>query len=97
MDMLDMKEFAGGTNEVRTEVDGNGSVAMRDIVQAERVLILETFERLKQRGDGELRISTRRNPRTGIVEIIYAGAHEKADLSPVRRLYEAAGKKTVTF
>jgi hypothetical protein len=77
--------------------DGNGSVAMQDIVQAERALIIETFERLKQRGDGELRVSTRRNPRTGICEIIYCGAHEKTDLAPVRRLYEAAGRKTVTF
>jgi len=79
------------------EIDGNGSISMQDIVQAERTLILETFERLKQRGDGELRVSTRRNPRTGIVEIIYCGAHEKSDLAPVRRLYEAAGRKTVTF
>ncbi len=79
------------------ETNGNGSVAMQDIVQAERSLIIDTFERLKQRGDGELRVSTRRNPRTGVVEIIYCGAHEKSDLTTVRRLYEAAGRKTVTF
>lgn len=73
------------------------SVQMADIVRAEEQFVLTLFGKLKDKRDGELRISTRRNPRTGIVEIIYGGAHEKGDLSELRRLYEKAGRGAVTF
>lgn len=80
------------------QVHGDGpALAMRDIVHAEEELILEMFHKLKDKRDGELRVSTRRNPRSGVVEIIYIGAHEKGDLSKVRRLYEQASRGMVTF
>jgi len=72
-------------------------IAYRDVVEAEHALVIAEFEKLKSRGDGELRVSTRRNPSNGVVEIIYLGVHEKADLTTVRKLYEQCLKKRVTF
>jgi hypothetical protein len=72
-------------------------LTMQEIVDAENALVLDEFAKLKRYGQGELRVSTRRNPQTGIVEIIYAGAHEKADLEKVRALYARARRERVTF
>lgn len=81
------------------EVHGGDEPAVRmaDIVEAEAQLVLEMFGKLKDKRDGELRVSTRRNARTGIVEIIYIGAHERGDLSKLRRLYDRAARGCVTF
>lgn len=90
---------ADGDGREGVEIHGGSEqpLAMRDIVHAEEELILEMFHKLKDKRDGELRVSTRRNPRSGVVEIIYIGAHEKGDLSKVRRLYEQASRGMVTF
>lgn len=72
-------------------------VSYREVLEAEHALVIAEFEKLKARGDGELRVSTRRNPANGLVEIIYLGVHEKADLTSVRKLYEQALRRKVTF
>lgn len=66
---------------------GNGRVTPEMIISTEREMVLHAFDELKKRGDGELRITTRRDPKTGHVEIVYCGVHQKADLESLRALY----------
>jgi hypothetical protein len=63
------------------------------IVATERELVLHAWEELKRRGDGELRITTRRDPKTGLVEIVYCGVHQKADIEALRNLYQRMRKQ----
>lgn len=77
-----------------TQATKNGTRVTSDmIVGTERDLVLQAFEELKKRGDGELRITTRRDPKTGIVEIVYCGVHQKADLEALRQLYTQLRKQ----
>jgi len=70
----------------------------RLIVSTEREMVLRAWEELKRRGDGELRITTRRDPKSGLVEIVYLGVHQKADLDSLRTLYQRMRKQGfVTF
>ena len=71
------------------------SFAPDELLQAEREFVLQAFERLKQRGNAELRVATRRNRETGWEEIVYVGVHEKEDLEPLRELYKRVRLKDV--
>jgi len=57
------------------------------ITTTEEELVLRQFAELKRRGDGELRIAVRRDPRSGVIEVTYCGLSEKADLEALRRMY----------
>jgi hypothetical protein len=67
------------------------------ISEMEHELILQNFADLKRRGDGELRIACRREPRSGVVEITYVGVHEKADLEGLRKMYRQLQVKGTRF
>lgn len=79
-----------------TKPSSNGATSEetnRLIVSTERELVLRAWEELKERGDGELRITTRRDQKTGLVEIVYCGVHQKADLDSLRTLYQRMRKQ----
>ncbi len=57
------------------------------IKSTEQEFVLKAFEKLKDRKDGELRIAVRPNKRSGIVEIVYCGVHEKQEFEELRKLY----------
>lgn len=71
------------------------ALTQEELLQAERAFVLQAFERLKQRGNAELRVATRRNRETGWEEIVYVGVHEKEDLEPLRDLYKRVRLKDV--
>jgi hypothetical protein len=80
----------------------NGNQTTADLIIAtEHELVLRAYEELKRRGDGEIRIAGRRDPKTRAFELVYVGVHQKADLEPLRKLYEKmrreGGKGAVTF
>jgi hypothetical protein len=64
---------------------------------AEVELVLATFAELKRRGDGEMRVATRRDRTSGIVEVTYCGVHEKADLDGLRQMYARLRTRGTTF
>ena len=66
---------------------GSLSLAERT-ANVERETVLRAFDELKRRGDGELRVAMRKDKRTGHVELVFCGILEKADLEPLRRLYQ---------
>ncbi len=71
----------------------NGSDALRHetvaerIVATERELLCAALDELKRRAPAEMRVATTRDPKTGAIEIIYLGVHQKADLEALRKLY----------
>lgn len=67
------------------------------ISDAEQALVMASFVELKKRGDGELRIAVKRNRASGLVEIVYAGVHERADLTSLKQMYEEIRKKGQRF
>lgn len=72
----------------------------RQIVEAEREMVLAAFAELKKREHGELRIAIRPNKITGVKEIVYIGVHEQQNLERLRRLYAQFGArngKATTF
>ncbi len=93
-----MATVPGAAGETRM----NGREASTDplakqISDAEHELILNNFAELKRRGDGELRIAVRRDPRSGLVEITYCGVHEKADLESLRGMYTKLRQRGTRF
>lgn len=62
------------------------------ISDAEQALVMASFVELKKRGDGELRIAVKRNRTSGLVEIVYCGVHERADLSSLKSMYDQIRK-----
>lgn len=70
---------------------------IKQVLEAEQELVLQQFALLKERGNGEMRIATRRDPRTGLVEITYAGVHEKTDLESLRKMYGELRRKGSRF
>ncbi len=75
----------------------SGMVKMADIADLEQTVVMGALQKLRDKRDGELRVNTRRNPRSGISEIVYVGAHERVDLRDLRDLYERAARDGVTF
>lgn len=67
------------------------------LAQAEQELILKTFEELKRRGDGEMRVAVRRERGREIPEITYCGISEKADLEALRVMYREVARKGSRF
>jgi hypothetical protein len=70
---------------------------LKQVYEAEQGLVLEQFALLKERGNGEMRVAARRDPRTGLVEITYAGVHEKTDLDGLRKMYAELRRKGTRF
>lgn len=70
---------------------------LKQVYEAEQELVLQQFALLKERGNGEMRIAARRDPRTGLVEITYAGVHEKTDLDGLRKMYAELRRKGTRF
>ncbi len=62
------------------------------ISDAEQALVMASFVELKKRGDGELRVAVKRNQQSGLVEIVYCGVHERADLSSLKTMYDQIRK-----
>jgi len=58
------------------------------ISRLEQTMVLEAFNEMKRRGDAELRIASRRDRVSGLIEVTYIGVHEKADLEGLRDLYK---------
>ena len=77
-----------------TATTPNGSTALAHLEAMERDLILQEWIKAKQR-EGELRVATRRNRTSGVVEIVYLGVHEKADLTDLKRAYETIARAKV--
>jgi len=84
------------------QIDGKGTLnerpnLLKQVYEAEQGLVLEQFALLKERGNGEMRVAARRDPRTGLVEITYAGVHEKTDLDGLRKMYAELRRKGTRF
>jgi hypothetical protein len=58
------------------------------ISRLEQTMVLEAFNEMKRRGDAEMRIASRRDRVSGLIEVTYIGVHEKADLEGLRDLYK---------
>ncbi len=84
------------TNTAKPSVNGASATVAERIVATERELVLAALDELKRRGNGELRVSARRDPK-GVVELVYIGVHEKADLETLRRLYQQMRKHGAGF
>jgi hypothetical protein len=69
------------------KADTSANGLLQEIVVAERELVLLLFAQLKARETGELRIATRKNTKTGVTEIVYAGVHDKMDIEGLRQMY----------
>lgn len=78
------------------QVEGRPNL-LKQVYEAEQELVLEQFALLKERGNGEMRVAARRDPRTGLVEITYAGVHEKTDLDGLRKMYAELRRKGTRF
>lgn len=77
------------TVEQQVEVEKPGTPSLGEqISRLEQTMVLEAFNEMKRRGDAELRIASRRDRATGLIEITYIGVHEKADLEGLRDLYK---------
>lgn len=73
------------------------SSIIAQIIEAEQRIVLECFSKLKERGDGEMRISIKKDRQTGLCEIVYAGVHERADLESIREMYKKLKFRGTTF
>lgn len=81
-----MTETETMTDHPKVNVAGNG--LQQEIVVAEKDVVLALFAKLKAQGNGELRIATRKNTKTNVVEIVYAGLHDKMDIEGLRQMYQ---------
>lgn len=89
----------GQVTEGMTSTDGSivkPSLA-EQLAQAEQDLVLKTFEELKRRGDGEMRVAVRREKGRAIPEITYCGIAERADLEGLRKMYRELANKGARF
>jgi hypothetical protein len=81
------KDTGAPGNPVETVEEKKASLAVQ-IAKLEQTMVLEAFNEMKQRGDAEMRVASRRDRATGMIEITYIGVHEKADLEGLRDLYK---------
>lgn len=67
------------------------------ISEEEQNQVLRGFEELKRRGDGELRVAVKRSRDSGLIEIVYIGVHERADLGVLKEMYAEFRKQGHRF
>lgn len=94
--MKTMEPKAGGDGVQGTQEQPVQSL-QEQISDMEQELLMQNFTELKRRGDGELRIACRKEPKSGVVEITYIGVHEKADLEGLRKMYRQLQNKGARF
>jgi N-methylhydantoinase A/oxoprolinase/acetone carboxylase beta subunit len=89
--------------EQKPDTKSNGKPAPRPASLADRISqeeqdqVFRAFEELKRRGDGELRVAVKRNRDSGLIEIVYVGVHERADLSVLKEMYAQFRKQGHRF